>query len=128
MFSFYPPENPWLSDVFRGGQKGTPGRKGSGAAVRWCSSKGVLKKFAVITGKHLFAIITGKVLKTCNFIKKRLQHRCFTVKIPNFIRTAFFIRHLWWLLLSVGFWMRLSYTLVLLSINWYLQQGCKYNT
>ena len=31
-------------------------------------------------------------LKACGFIKKRLQHRCFLVNIPRFLRTAFFYR------------------------------------
>ena len=49
---------------------------------------GVLKNFAVIRRKtpvfeSLFNKIAG--LKSCNFIKKRLQHRCF----------PFFIEHLW---------------------------------
>ena len=38
------------------------------------------------------------VLQACNFIKKRLQHRCFSVKIAKFLRTSF-KEHLWWLLL-----------------------------
>ena len=29
--------------------------------------------------------------------KKRLQHRCFSMNIPNFLRTDYFIEHLWWL-------------------------------
>ena len=39
-----------------------------------------------------FAIFTGKVacLKFCSFIKKRPQHRCFSVNIANFLRTPFF--------------------------------------
>ena len=32
----------------------------------------------------------------CNFIKKRLQHRCFPVNIAKLLRTAFFIEHLPW--------------------------------
>ena len=28
-------------------------------------------------------------VKTCNFIKKRLQHRCFPVNITKFLRAAF---------------------------------------
>ena len=32
-------------------------------------------------------------------IEKRLQHRGFPVNIVTFLRTAFFIEHLWWLLL-----------------------------
>ena len=37
----------------------------------------VLKNFAILTGKHL----------CWNFIKKRLQHRCFPVNIGKFLRT-----------------------------------------
>ena len=37
-------------------------------------------------------------LKTCNFIQKRLQHRCFPVNIAEFLRIAVFIEHFWWLL------------------------------
>ena len=62
----------------------------------------VLKYFAIFTGKHLcwslfFNKVTG--LKTCNFIKKRLQHRCFPVNIAKFLRAASFIEHLLRLLL-----------------------------
>ena len=38
-------------------------------------------------------------LKACNFIKKRLEHRCFVVNIAKFIRTAFCMKHIRWLLL-----------------------------
>ena len=33
-------------------------------------------------------------LKTCIFIKKRLQHKYFPVNIAKFLRTAFFIENL----------------------------------
>ena len=33
-------------------------------------------------------------LKACNFIKKKLKHRCFPVNIVKFLRTVFFIKHL----------------------------------
>ena len=47
--------------------------------------KSVLKNFAIFTGK----------LPTCNFFKKRLQHRCFPLNIANVLRTpAFFEEHL----------------------------------
>ena len=39
-------------------------------------------------------------LQSCDFIKRRLQHRCFLVNIPKFLRTSFFTEHLWWLLLN----------------------------
>ena len=49
----------------------------------------VLKNFANFTGKHqcwsLFLV---------NFIKKRLQHKCFPVKYANLLRTPFFTKHL----------------------------------
>ena len=38
-------------------------------------------------------------LKACNFIKRRLQHRCFPEKFANFLRTPFFTEHLQCLLL-----------------------------
>ena len=38
-------------------------------------------------------------LKIFNFRKKRLQYS-FPVNIAKFVRTAFLIGHLWWLLLS----------------------------
>ena len=41
-------------------------------------------------------------LKVCNFIiKKGLQHKCFPVNTAKFLRAAFFIEHLWWLLLQL---------------------------
>ena len=51
--------------------------------------------------KSLFAKVPG--LKTCNFVRKRLQHRLFLVNIPKFLRTPFFIKHLQWLFQSTSF-------------------------
>ena len=48
--------------------------------------------------ESLFNKVVG--LKVCNFIKKRLQHRCFSVNIVNFLRTALFIEHFWWVFLK----------------------------
>ena len=40
-------------------------------------------------------------LKACNFIKKRLQHRCFPVNFAKFLRIPFVTGHLHrWLLLE----------------------------
>ena len=44
---------------------------------RWFMEKAVLKNFAVFTAK----------LQTWNFIKKRLQHRCFPLNIAKFLST-----------------------------------------
>ena len=52
---------------------------------------GVLKSFAIFTGKHLFESLLSAVLglKTCNFVKKRLKHRYFPVKIAKTLRIPF---------------------------------------
>ena len=64
--------------------------------------KGVLRNFAKFTGKHLcqnlfFNKVAG--LRPVTLLKKRLWHRCFPVNFVKFLRTPFFIEHLWWLLL-----------------------------
>ena len=45
---------------------------------------------SIFTGKHLCQCHLNKVigLEACDFIKKRLQHRCFPVNIAKFLRTA----------------------------------------
>ena len=54
---------------------------------RRCSvKKAVLKKFADFTGKHLCWNLFLINFQT-NFIKKRLQYRCFPVKFAKFLRT-----------------------------------------
>ena len=61
---------------------------------------GVLKNFAIFTGKHqCWSLFFNKVACLQAFIKKRLQHWCFRVNIAKFFRTAFFIEHLLLLLL-----------------------------
>ena len=56
-----------------------------------CSiEKAVLKNFAIFTGKHLCWSLLLKecgLQKTCNFLKKILQHRRFPVNIVKFLRT-----------------------------------------
>ena len=46
----------------------------------------------------LFDKVAGS--QTYNFIKKRLQHRCFPVKYAKYLGTPFFTEDLRWLLLS----------------------------
>ena len=50
--------------------------------------------------KQSLADVLQKCLKACNFIKTRLQHRCFPVNISKFLRTAFLTEYLKWLLLN----------------------------
>ena len=64
---------------------------------------GVLKNFHNIYRKtpmseSLFEKVAG--LKAYNFNKKRLLHRYFPVKFVKVLRTSFFTKHLWWLLLN----------------------------
>ena len=66
--------------------------------------KGVLRNFTKFTGKHVYqSLFFNKVagLRPATFLKKRLWHRCFPVNFVKFLRTPFFIEHIWWLLLKV---------------------------
>ena len=58
--------------------------------VRRCSSKSVFLKIVQISQKtpvleFLFNKVAGP--KACDVIKNWLQHRCFPMKIANFLRT-----------------------------------------
>ena len=44
-------------------------------------------------------------LRSAPLLKKRLWHRCFPVDFTKFLRTPFFIEHLWWLLLACFMWL-----------------------
>ena len=77
--------------------------------------KSILRNFVKFTGKHLCqslffnkvaalrpATLLNKVaaLRPATLLKMRLRHRCFPVNFVKFVRTPFFIEHLWWLLLE----------------------------
>ena len=70
-----------------------------------CSmKKNVLRNSAKFTGKHLcWSLFFNKVagLRPASLLKKRFWHRCFPVNFAEFLRTCFFIGHLWWLLLDL---------------------------
>ena len=62
----------------------------------------VLRNFAKFTGKSLcqglfFIKVAG--LRPTTLLEKRLWHRYFPVNFEKFLRTPFYIEHLWWLLL-----------------------------
>ena len=63
---------------------------------------GVLKNVANFQTKTVLASLLNKVagLKVYNFIKKKLQQRCFTV-IRNFFKNSFLIQYIRWLLTIV---------------------------
>ena len=46
-----------------------------------------------------------------NFIKKRLQHTCFPVKLAKSLRTPFFKKHRRWLLLYILYTHDITYNL-----------------
>ena len=73
---------------------------------RRCSlTKRVLRNLAKFTGKHLCqSLFFNKVagLRPATLLKKRLWHRCFPVNFTKFLRTTFFIEHVWWLLLYIS--------------------------
>ena len=48
--------------------------------------------------KHKSIYTAG--LKAYNFIKNRLQRKCFSVEFPNFLRAYFLAEHLQWLLVT----------------------------
>ena len=56
----------------------------------------------IVDLKFTEAVVCLKVvgLQSYDFIKERLQRKCFPVNVTKFLRTSFFIEHLWWLLLN----------------------------
>ena len=60
----------------------------------------LISEYYKIIGKYMIFVVTKKIssiltsLKACNFIIKRLQHRCFPVKFEKFLRTPFVTKHL----------------------------------
>ena len=64
--------------------------------------KGALRIFTKFAGKQLCqSLFFNKVagLRSAFLLKKRPWDRCSPVNFVKFLRTPFFIEHLWWLLL-----------------------------
>ena len=56
----------------------------------------VLKTFSKFTGKHLCrSLFFNKVVGPATILKKRLRHWCFPANFTKFLRTPFYIEHLW---------------------------------
>ena len=68
------------------------------SSYRKCSiKKAILKYFVIFTGKRLwwclfFNQVAGH--QTCNFMKRRLQHRYFLVSFGKFYKNTYFEEHL----------------------------------
>ena len=76
---------------------------------RRCSVKnGVLRNFAIFTGKHLCWRLFLIKLQKRKVIKKKLQHRCFPVNIAKFLTTPILKNICERLLLACSQWI-LSY-------------------
>ena len=54
----------------------------------------VTVKDAGAVQKQSLADVLQNRCQACNFIKKRLQHRCFHMKLTKLLRTTFFKEHL----------------------------------
>ena len=66
--------------------------------------KGALRIFTKFAGKQLCqSLFFNKVagLRSAFLLKKRPWDRCSPVNFVKFLRTPFFIEHLWWLLLFI---------------------------
>ena len=73
------------------------------------SSGGVLRNFSEFTGKHLCQNLLLIKLLTCNFVKKETLAQVVSCEFCwKFLKTPFFVEHLWWLLLYSYFAFLLS--------------------
>ena len=107
--------------------------------------KGVHRNFAKFTGKHLCqSLYVNKVagLRSANFSKKRLWHKCFPLNFTKFLRTPLLTEHLRWQLLkkhfssflfSVVFQQKIRwssrqwFTMHLITLKWPRWQKCRQN-
>ena len=57
---------------------------------RFSITNGILKNLAIFTEKRLcwsLFLVKLQAVRSCNYIKTRLQHRCFPVNIVQYLRT-----------------------------------------
>ena len=60
--------------------------------------KGLQHRKTPVLESH-FKKVAG--LEARKSMKRKLQHRCFPMNIAKFLKTAFSVEHLWWLLLKL---------------------------
>ena len=97
--------NDCLWKIKQGSQKKVSSFAATEAAVRKCSSKLVfLKTLQYSLESTCVGVSFNKVagLNACNFLKNRLQCKCFPVNIAKFFKTSFSIEHLWSMLLRLN--------------------------
>ena len=74
------------------------------AVVQRCSVKKLLVEISQNSQENTCARVSFLIKLQAwlaTLFKKRLWHRCFPVNFVKFLRTTFFIEHLWWLLLRL---------------------------
>ena len=69
----------------------------SEAVVQRCSVKKALLEISQNSQKNTCARVPFSTKRPATLLKKRLWHRCFSVNSVKFLRTPFYIEHLWWL-------------------------------
>ena len=81
------------------------------AVTRRCCLKKVFLKFSQNSQENTCVVICFLIklqAQACNFFKKRLQDKGFTVNVANFLRVIF-LEHLLWLLLNLEyFWLQFA--------------------
>ena len=66
------------------------------AVVQRCSVKKVFLEISQNSQENTCARVSFLIkLQAATLLKKRLWHRCFPVNFVKFLRTPFFIEHLW---------------------------------
>ena len=58
--------------------------------------------------------VVKNFVRACNFIKKKLRHRCFPMKLKKFLRALFSTENFRWLLLKLLFlfYVKIIYLLI----------------
>ena len=97
-------------------------RLGERAVVQRCSVKKVFLEISQNLQENTCARVSffneDAGLRPATLFKKRLWHRCFPVDFVKFLRTPFFIEHLWWLLLIMRFKLKLiSHTFLIFNMD-----------
>ena len=70
------------------------------AVVQRCSVKRVFSEISQNPQENTCARVSFLIKLQTSRPQVRLSRRCFPVNFEKFLRTPFFIEHLWWLLLS----------------------------
>ena len=75
--------------------------------AQWVTGNETVKKFANITGKHLCwsFFLTKLQAWSLNFMKMKLQHRCFSMKFVRFFRILIW-KNIYGVCFYIVFWLK----------------------